>query len=53
MNYLVNKLEEANFFNPITKKNSMIDNIYSIFSKASLTKKEVKMLWGIVKKLGK
>ena len=53
MNYLVSKLEEANFFNPLTKKNSMIDNIYSIFSKASLTKKEVKMLWGIVKKLGK
>ena len=33
------------------KKDSMIDNIYSIYNKMDLTKKELKMLWGMHKKL--
>ena len=33
------------------KKDGMIDNIYSIYNKMDLTKKELKMLWGMHKKL--
>ena len=40
MNYLTNELEKVNFFYPLSKKQSMIDNIYAIFLKASLTKKK-------------
>ena len=41
MDYLTNELEKVNFlYPPSKKKQSMIDNIYAIFLKASLTKKE-------------
>ena len=53
MNYLTNELEKVNFFYPPSKKQSMIDNIYAIFLKASLTKKETNTLWGMLKKLRK
>ena len=53
MDYLTNELEKANFFYPQSRKQSMIDNIYAIFVKASLTKKETKTLWGMLKKLRK
>ena len=53
MDYLINELENVNFFYPRSKKESMIDNIYAIFLKASLTKKEINTLWGILKKLRK
>jgi len=53
MNYLTNELEKVNFFYPLSKKQSMIDNIYAIFLKASLTKKETNTLWGMLKKLRK
>jgi len=53
MNYLTNELDEVNFFHPPSKKQSMIDNIYAIFLKACLTKKETNTLWGMVKKLRK
>ena len=46
-------LKKLNFFYPPSKKQSMIDNIYSIFLKASLTKKEINTLWGMLKKLRK
>ena len=51
MNYLNLQLDKENFFYPFSKKQSMIDNIYAIFLKASLSKKEVNTLWGMLKKL--
>ena len=53
MDYFTNELEKVNFFYPPSKKQSMIDNIYAIFLKASLTKKETNTLWGMLKKLRK
>ena len=51
INFLINDLENKGFFNPPEKKDSMIDNIYSIYNKMALTKKEINMLWGMHKKL--
>ena len=51
INVLVKDLDSRGFFKPIENKASMIDNIYSIYSKTDLTKKELRMLWGIHKKL--
>ena len=53
INVLVKDLDSRGFFKPIEKKASMIDNIYSIYSKTDLSKKELRMLWGIHKKLKK
>ncbi len=52
-NYLISQLDKVNFFYPSSKRHSMIDNIYAIFLKASLSKKEVNTLWGMIKKLRK
>jgi len=51
INVLVQDLDSRDFFKPIEKKASMIDNIYSIYNKTDLSKKELRMLWGIHKKL--
>ena len=51
INTLIGDLENKAFFNPVEKKEGMIDNIYSIYNKMDLTKKELKMLWGMHKKL--
>ena len=51
INVLVKDLNSRGFFSPIEKKASMIDNIYSIYNKTDLSKKELRMLWGIHKKL--
>ena len=51
MNVLIKDLDSKRFFNPEEKKESMIDNIYSIYNKMHLTKKELRMLWGMHKKL--
>ena len=51
INALIVDLNNKGFFNPAEKKDSMIDNIYSIYNKMDLTKKELKMLWGMHKKL--
>ena len=51
MNVLIKDLDSKSFFNPKEKKESMIDNIYSIYNKMHLTKKELRMLWGMHKKL--
>jgi len=53
MNFLINELDLKGFFNPIEKKESMIDNIYSIYNNIDLSKKELSMLWGMHKKLSK
>ena len=51
LNFLINDLDSGGFFKPAEKKASMIDNIYSIYNKIGLSKKELRMLWGIHKKL--
>ncbi len=51
MNFLINDLDSRGFFRPEEKKVSMIDNIYSIYNKFGLSKKELRMLWGMHKKL--
>lgn len=51
INVLVKDLDSRGFFKPIEKKISMIDNIYSIYNKTDLSRKELRMLWGIHKKL--
>ena len=51
--YLFLNLENRNFFTPKEKKESMKKNIYAIFTKSPLTKKELQTLWGITKKLMK
>ena len=53
MNFLIQDLDLKGFFNPIEKKESMIDNIYSIYNNFDLSKKELSMLWGMHKKLSK
>ena len=53
MNFLINELDSKDFFQPQEKKDSMIDNIYSIYNKIDLSKKELRMLWGMHKKLKK
>ena len=49
--FLINNLDKKKFFTPIEKKESMKNNIYAIFTKLALTKKELDTLWGITKKL--
>ena len=51
--YLFENLSSKNFFVPKEKTESMKNNIYSIYLKSSLTKKELQTLWGITKKLTK
>ena len=53
MNFLINDLDSKDFFMPEEKKDSMIDNIYSIYNKMDLSNKELRMLWGMHKKLKK
>ena len=51
--FLFDNLSSKNFFVPKEKTNSMKNNIYNIYLKSSLTKKELQTLWGITKKLTK
>ena len=51
LDFLIKELNSKDFFNPVEKKESMIDNIYSIYNKIDLSKKELRMLWGMLKKL--
>ena len=51
LNFLIKNLDSKGFFKPPEKKDSMIDNIYSIYNNINLSKKELRMLWGIHKKL--
>ncbi len=53
LNYMFEILERKKFFTPSEKKESMKNNIYSIFTKIPLTKKELQTLWGITKTLNK
>jgi len=51
LNFLIKDLDSKGFFKPSEKKESMIDNICSIYNNINLSKKELRMLWGIHKKL--
>ena len=51
--FLFENLSNKNFFNPKEKTETMKNNIYNIYLKAPLTKKELQTLWGITKKLTK
>ena len=48
---LVTDLDSRGFFKPLEKKDSMIDNIYSLYNKIGFSKKELHMVWGMHKKL--
>ena len=50
---LQNYLEKGNFFKVKEKKKIMMRNIKTIFNKAELTEKEIKILLGIIKNLTK
>ena len=50
-NVLESYLEIKNFFNIKEKKQKMMINIKSIFNKADLTQKEIKIILGIIKNL--
>ncbi len=49
--YLFENLTSKKFFVPKEKTESMKNNIYNIYLKSPLTKKELQTLWGITKKL--
>ncbi len=51
LDFLFQSLSSKNFFVPPEKTKSMKNNIYNIYSKFPYTKKELKTLWGITKKL--
>ena len=53
MDFLKNELEDVGFLHPRAKAKSMIENIESMFIRASLSKVEIQTLWGMVKKLRK
>ena len=50
---LQNYLEKGNFFKVKEKKKYMMRNVKTIFNKADLTEKEIKILLGIIKNLTK
>ena len=50
---LQNYLEKVNFFKVKEKKKYMLRNVKTIFNKADLTEKEIKILLGIIKNLTK
>jgi tRNA/rRNA methyltransferase len=50
---LQNYLEKGNFFKVKEKKKIMLRNVKTIFNKAELTEKEIKILLGIIKNLAK
>ena len=50
---LQNYLEKGNFFKVKEKKKIMMRNVKTIFNKAELTEKEIKILLGIIKNLAK
>ena len=53
LNFLKNELDEVGFLQPRAKAKSMMDNIETMFIRASLSKTEIQTLWGMIKKLRK
>jgi len=48
VNFLVNSLDQIRFLQPDRKRNSMIENIRTIFHKMNLSDKEMRILLGII-----
>jgi len=53
MDFLKKELDEVGFLYPKVKAKSMIENIETMFIRASLSKIEIQTLWGMIKKLRK
>ena len=53
MDFLKKELKEVGFLYPKSKAKSMIENIETMFIRASLSKTEIQTLWGMIKKLRK
>lgn len=53
MDFLKKELQEVGFLYPKTKAKSMMENIETMFIRASLSKAEIQTLWGMIKKLRK
>jgi tRNA/rRNA methyltransferase len=53
MNFLRKELDNAGFLYPKDKSKSMFENIQSMFARSTLSKTEIKTLWGMFKKLRK
>ena len=53
MNFLKNELDEIGFLYPKHKRNSMFNNIQTLFLRSTLSKIEIQTLWGMIKKLRK
>jgi tRNA/rRNA methyltransferase len=53
MDFLKKELDEVGFLYPKAKAKSMIENIETMFIRASLSKIEIQTLWGMIKKLRK
>ena len=51
MNYLKNELNRVGFLYPKEKSDKMFNNIKTVFLRSSLSKIEIKTLWGMFKKL--
>ena len=53
MDFLKKELDDVGFLYPRAKAKSMIQNIETMFIRASLSKTEIQTLWGMIKKLRK
>lgn len=53
MDFLKDELDEVGFLHPKSKAKSMFENIETMLIRASLSKTEIKTLWGMIKKLRK
>ena len=53
MDFLKKELDDVGFLYPKAKAKSMIQNIETMFIRASLSKTEIQTLWGMIKKLRK
>ena len=51
--YVINLLDEKNFFLPVEKKQSMLTNIYNLFYRLELNDKELRILASIISSLSK
>ena len=51
--HLENELDDRNFFRPLEKKKSMVNNLRNMIQRQNLTEKDIKTFHGIIKALKK
>ena len=51
LNFLIQQLENNNYFSILNKKEKMQQNLKNIFSKSLLTSAEIKTLYRVIKRL--